>query len=199
MIARLFAFLAAVLVGVVGLAGAADAQTYPPRDRVIVVVEGDLVPGGPITVEAQTFQGGGNVSITIDGGTTTIPLGTTTALPSGLARLAAVVPLSTAPGTYTLTASGPAPNGQPITISTPIRIAALSVGSATVAGITVERSGGQGSRAPLARTGTSHSVPMTQLAVVAIVAGGLLVLAADRRRSRRVDSAATSASPAVRS
>lgn len=183
MVKKVLALAAVLLVATMGVARA----DYPTPLHIIVVVESTLVPGGPITVDAQVFDNAASVSFTINGETTTVPLGMANASSAGLARFAGLIPAGTAPGTYTLTAVGRGTDGKTTTITLPVRVSALANGPATVAGITVERPAGSvGHTGSLPRSGSSATLPLTQVGLAAVAVGGLLTLVANRRRSNKL-------------
>lgn len=187
--------LAAVLL--LATAGAAQAQQpYPLPTRIVVTAENPLFPGGSITVEARIFETGASVSFTIASQTVTVPPASSMALGSantdstGRANLVGTLPATLLPGRYTLTASGTGPDGKPATMSTPVRVVALS-GPATVAGVTVERNASDTGGIKLPRSGASNTMPLTRGALGALGFGGLILMLANRRRSTKVDVSET--------
>ncbi|MET0728661.1 MAG: LPXTG cell wall anchor domain-containing protein [Acidimicrobiales bacterium] len=153
------------------MAGTAHAQQSPPAgcyptcaDRA-AVTDISVVPGGPITINVQTFRN----SVTFTMFSAPVVLGTATANAEGVATLTATIPSGTATGTHTIEATGMGADGQPLMVSTKIEVMAA---------------GGTGA-ANLPTTGSSSTTPMTQVAVAAIAGGGLLVLLANKRRTTK--------------
>jgi hypothetical protein len=158
MVKRLLA-LAAVLL--IAMAGTAAAQAYPPGGNTITANDTTVAPGDSITLTAQIFRPGSVVTFTMG----SVVLGTATANSSGVASLTTTIPAGTAPGTHTIQATGTSSTGAPLTVVLSITVAA----------------GGTG----LPVTGSPSTAPMTQIAIGAVAAGGLLLLLANRRRSAK--------------
>lgn len=156
--------LAAVLL--LATAGAAQAQPYPPGGNTITADDTTVAPGESITLSAQIYQSGAPVTFTLFSGS--VVLGTATANSGGVATLTTTIPANTAPGSYTIEASGTGANGQPLTL-----VLSITVTGAGTSGLPV--------------TGSSNSGTMTQVAIAAIAAGGLFVLMANKRRSSKLD------------
>ncbi|MGH9246016.1 MAG: LPXTG cell wall anchor domain-containing protein [Acidimicrobiales bacterium] len=148
--------LAAVLLVVLG-AGAADAQEYPPQPDFLTVSDSTVFVGQTITVTARTFQPGSTVQFAINP-----PLGSGTANADGIASISATIP-SLSAGQHTITATGVDTAGAPLTVS----------GTVTVV-VPAE--------APLPVTG-ANSLPLARIGIVAVAAGGLLVLFSRKRRA----------------
>lgn len=146
-------------------APSASAQGYGDDDT-ITISDNVVAPGDSVTLNAFTYCSGCPVTFTLT--SDPVVLGTANANGSGVATLIATIPLNTTPGPHTITATGTGVDGQPLTLRTAI----------TVTGGT---GGTGGARGDLPTTGTSSSVPMTQIAIGAIAAGGLMVLVAKRR------------------
>lgn len=163
MIKKVLALTAVLLFAT---AGAAQAQTYPPAGNGITANDTTVAAGDPITLTAQTFQAGASVTFTLF----SVPevLGTATANSSGVATLTTTIPAGTTSGSHTIKATGIGANGQALTVAL-----SITVGAGT-SGIPV--------------TGSSNTVPMSQIAIGAIAAGGLLVLLANKRRSAKTDT-----------
>ncbi len=147
-------------------AGAAQAQTYPPGGNTITSNDTNVTPGQAVTFTAQVFAPGSTVTFTLF--SAPVVLGTATANSSGVATLTASIPSGTAIGAHTVEATGTGTNGQPLTV---------------VLSLTVSTSG-----TGLPITGSSNTTPMTQWAIGAIAAGGLLVLVAKRRHSSKAEA-----------
>lgn len=157
--------LAAVLLS--AMAGTAVAQTYPPGGNTATANDTTVAPGDAITLSAQIFQPGSTVTFTLF--SAPVVLGTATANSSGVATLTTTIPAGTAAGTHTVEASGTGSTGAALTVVLSITVLA----------------GGTG----LAVTGSPSTAPMTQIAIGAIAAGGLLLLLANRRRSAKRETA----------
>lgn len=166
MIKKVAALTAALLLTTIGVA---QAQTYPPGGNTVTANDTTVAPGDPITLSAQIFQSGATVTFTMF--SAPVVLGTATANSSGVATLTTTIPAGTAAGTHTIEATGTGANGQPLTVSMTITVAAAGTG--------------------IPVTGSSNTLPMTQIGLGVIVVGGLLVLAASKRRSSKADAADT--------
>jgi large repetitive protein len=168
-----------VMATIVTVAPAADAQSSPYFHTCTVQLSAvAALPGSQLTVTASGFPAGSVVTFTIY--STPIVLGTATANASGDATLVFTLPAGLAPGMHTITATGLPPGDcDPAIPSTQVMVDASVV---TTAPATTAASG------TLPRTGT-NSAELVQLALVLIVVGGLITLAA-RKRTRRasVDS-----------
>lgn len=164
MVKKFLVLVAALMVMGTGVAHAGDG--YSDQDF-IVTDEQSYAPGEEITITAQTFVG--EVSFTLF--SAPVLLGTATANASGVATLVTRIPAGTTPGTHTVEASGTGIDGQPLVLRTTITVTGAGAG------------GGSGTGAgTLPKTGSSNSVPMSQIALGAIAGGGLLVLVANKRR-----------------
>lgn len=152
--------LAAVLL--FAMAGAAQAQTYPPEGDSFTADDTSVAPGGTIVLGIQICRAASTASFTLESDS----LGSATANTDGVATLNATIPSDTSPGSHTITGACTGADGQPLTM---------------VLGITVE-----GAAVPV--TGSSNTMPMTQIALGAITAGGLLVLVANKRRAAKADA-----------
>ncbi|MGQ0433935.1 MAG: hypothetical protein ACT452_16185 [Microthrixaceae bacterium] len=148
-------------------AGVAQAQTYPPEGNTLTANDTTVAPGDPITLTAQTYQVGASVTFTMF--SAPVVLGSATANSSGVATLTTTIPAGTTSGTHRVEATGTGANGQPLTL-----VLSITVGPA---GMPV--------------TGTANTTPMTQIAIGALAAGGLLMLMANKRRSAKADARET--------
>lgn len=144
-------------------AGAAHAQTYPPGGNTITADDTTVAPGGAIVLGIQICRPSATASFDLE----SVALGTATADGSGVASLSTTIPSSTSVGAHTITGRCTGADGQPL---------------ALVLSITV----GAGSGIPV--TGSSNSMPMAQIAIGAIAAGGLLLLLGNRRRNATHDT-----------
>lgn len=144
----------------------ASAQGYGDDDTV-TTSDSTPAPGQLITLQAKTFVG----PVTFTLFSAPVVLGTVNADSAGVATLTTAIPADTTPGSHRIEATGTGVDGQPLTVTTAITV--------TGAGGT----GGSGS-GNLPTTGTDSAVPMTQVAIGAIAAGGLLLILGKRRASR---------------
>ena len=154
------AFATMLVLGAAGVAGAQDA--YPPPGDGIAADTTTVAPGGTIVLGLRVCRPAAEAQFTFDAST---PLGSATADGDGVATLNATIPSSAAPGTHSITGECADPDGGTLT---------------QVLNITIVGAAGAGS---LPTTGNDDAVSMTQIALAAVVLGGLLVLAADRRRA----------------
>ena len=164
MIKRLLVLSAAVLFATAGVAGAQDAYS---DDDTVAVSDTAVEPGQPVTVSARTYCAGCPVTFTLF--SEPVVLGTVDADANGVATLTFTVPEGTSAGTHTIEATGTGADGLPLTVRTTITV--VAPGAA-----------GTGSGA-LPTTGSDSAISMTQIALAAVVGGGLLVLAASKRRA----------------
>ena len=147
--------------------GVAGAQQYPPAEESATVSDTTVEPGQPITIRVEGFQG----TVTFTLFSAPVVLGTATANSAGVATLTATIPENTTPGTHRIDATGTGLDGQPLTVSVNITVLGAGTGLPT--------------------TGSGSTTPLTQTAVAALAAGGLLVLLANRRRSTRREARET--------
>lgn len=155
MLKKVAALTAVLLLTTIGVA---QAQTYPPQGNSITADDTTVAPGESIVLGIQICRAAATATFDLD---STTNLGSTIANSSGVASLTTTIPSNTSPGTHTIEGECVDPNGAPL----------VQVLSITVTG------------AAIPVTGSSSTVPMTQIAIAAIVVGGLLVLAASKRRS----------------
>lgn len=160
MVTTAVAFLATVV-----LSSTANAQQYPPSENTLVLSVNTVPQGGTLTLTAQIFPAGCVVTFTLDTGEV---LGTATADASGVATLTATIPASTSKGRHTVTATGCS--------------LVLSASFTVIDEHAIVRPTSAGGA--LARTGDDSSVPLTQIGLAGVAAGGLLVLVARKRRDR---------------
>lgn len=142
-------------------AAAASAQVYPPQQASVTASAHTVGPGATVTFVATGFRVGSTVTFTIF--STPRVLGTAVADANGTATLTVQLPSDLPPGDHVVKASGIDPQGNPLTVSTPITI--VGNGATTTP-----------------RTGSRFTVPLTRIGVSAVALGGLLVLVARRRR-----------------
>lgn len=167
MIRRLL-IVGAVVLTALAFAPAAHAQ-YDPDVQGLTLTNGDgssgasCNPGGPLSISAQGFMPGTEVTFTFN--SDPVVLGTATAGDDAVASLQSTWPADAADGEHTVTASGTAADGS----------GSLEVSASTVCGVSTGGAGGA-----LPRTG-SDSAPLFQIAIALVAAGGILVLAARKR------------------
>jgi hypothetical protein len=169
MLRKLLALVAIVMLASVGVAEAQTGGSNLPNSTLTgqnADGSGNSgEPGDTATCESTGWQPGSDVECVLN--SDPVRLGTAKADANGKATLAFKVPNVPA-GVHTLTASGIGANGQPRTLS---------------AAFVVEGPSGS-SGGGLAKTGTSHSKPIAQIGAGAVAVGGLLVLAANKRRQK---------------
>ena len=161
MVKRLLALSAVLLVAVAGPAYAGEGYT---DEDTVTVSDTTATPGQPITVSAKTFEPGSTVTFSLSG---TGVVGTAVADSAGVATLTFDIPADATVGAHTVEASGTGADGLPLTVSTTIEVL------------------GAAAAGDLPTTGSANTLSMTQLAVAAVVGGGLLVLLANKRRSAK--------------
>lgn len=167
MIKKILLLSAGLLFAAAGTASAAPAQDcYPLCSNGVTSSDTTVSPGESITLSARTFQG--NVTFTLF--SEPVVLGTVAANSDGVATITTTIPANTSPGTHRVEATGTGVDGQPLTVVLSITVA------------------GSGAGGVMARTGTSSTVPMTQVAIAALAGGGLLVLMANKRRGTKVQA-----------
>jgi len=160
------------------VAAPAESQVYPPPTAGVFVSDTTVVPGQPIVIQAGGFAPGTPVTFSIGG----IVLGTVTADAGGIATLEVDVPADLAPGTYTITATGVAPDGSPLTVETTITVVADADDDGVADGDDGVGAGGVSVGGGLPRTG-SDSVPLARVAAALVALGGGLLFITRRRRT----------------
>ena len=170
-------FFLALLAGIIALAfaaGGALAQEYgPSTSQGALNVSPDAVrPGQSTTVSGSGMAA--NAPVTVSLGSTT--LGTTTADSAGRFSLQVTIPANQAPGRYTLSARGAAPDGGTRVLTAQITVLDPSGGSP---------SGGPSGGGTLSRTGSSSTIPLTVLAVTLVLVGAAIVALLRRRHLQR--------------
>lgn len=150
-------------------ASAASAQ-YPPVGPSFTASSSTVAAGGSVTLTASGYSPGAVVTFTLHA--STHPLGSATAGPDGTATLHATVPASLPPGTYLVSATSPGVPTQylHITVTAKGAAAPVATGPKSAAG------------AVLPRTGSDMTPTLVRGAAVSLAAGGLLLMAARRRR-----------------
>ena len=183
---KLISALTVAVVLTLLLAVPAHAQGYPPTGGGLTVSESTLRPGESFTVSGEGAEPGAIVTFTLKRSSSALGGSRIVAAGPGLARLVAAVrplaqssvilgratanadgefsatltiPVDTAPGVYTLTASS---GGEILSVAT-IRVVAAGVGDLPFTGATV--------------------LPGLAIGATLIVVGGLLLLSLKRRRS----------------
>jgi hypothetical protein len=154
-----------VLAALLVFGGTATAQTYSGGAS-LTVDDPTVQPGQTVTATATGFQPGSVVTFTFLGAV----VGTAVADANGVAVLTFDVPPGLAPGAYTLTASGIAPDGSPLEVTTTLTV----VAAGTDATADTSRTDG------LARTGTDVE-DLLRVGAVLIAFGAVLVLAVRKR------------------
>lgn len=177
MLKKLIGVVAVTTMAFIATVSVASAQTppaYPPPGHAIACSNIPVfAPGRAIVCSAFTFAPGSDVTFTLF--SAPAQLGVVAADAEGVATLDSNIPLDTEPGAHRIEATGVDRFGAALTLVYELVV--------QVPGEPLPReepAGGGGG--PLPRTGTSSSVPMAQVAVAAIVAGGFLLIMANRRR-----------------
>ncbi|HZM38263.1 MAG TPA: LPXTG cell wall anchor domain-containing protein [Acidimicrobiales bacterium] len=159
--------IAAGAMALLAMAAPAAAQQYPPAVNSLTCSDTTPTPGQTISCQARTFAAGGAVTVTLNSDPVT--LGTATADAAGLIALQVTIPTGTPLGAHTLVATGPAPTGQTLNLSL-----AITVVSA--------RGGGAGSTGGNLPDTGSNSIPLAQIGLGLLAAGGVIYAIASRRR-----------------
>lgn len=165
MLKKLFGVVAVTTVALVATVSTASAQAYPPAANEIRALGNSALrytPGGAAAFEAECFLPGSTVTFTLAGE----GLGTATADADGVATINTTVPAATPLGSADVIATGTGCDSEALTLVLSVTISAAA----------------QAPTDPLPRTGSSSTLPMTQIALAAIVAGGFLVILTNRRR-----------------
>ena len=165
MVKRLIALGA---LAVLAMAAPAAAQQYPPAVNSLTVSDTTPSPGQTITIQGQTFAEGATATVVLNSDPVT--LGSATANAAGQIVLQATIPTDTPLGSHTLVASGPAPNGQTLSLSLAIEVVPAQGGGTGT-------SGGN-----LPRTGESTSLPLAKVGLGLLAAGGVIYSIAAKRR-----------------
>lgn len=166
--------LVAVAVSATLVLGAATAgaQVYPPPANFCTISDTTPTPGQTVTISCGTYLAGATVTFTFL--STPVVLGTVTADANGVATLTTAIPSDATLGDHTITVTGESAAG-PLTQTIPLTV--VSAGAGAGAGGVATGAGG------LPRTGTDSSLPLARTAALLIAVGGVLVLAARRRRA----------------
>jgi hypothetical protein len=173
MLKKLIGVVAVTTMALVASVSASSAQgppphppNYPPPGHAIACSAiPDFAPGQDVVCNAFTFGSGTPVRWTLF--SAPVDLGTTTADANGVATLDTKIPLDAVPGPHRIEASGVDRFGNALVLVFEIQLVPAQAPPAE----------------PLPRTGSSSSVPMAQIAVATIVAGGFLLIMANRRRA----------------
>lgn len=160
------------VAALVALATPAHGQQYPPGQFGVFVSDTTVVPGQTITISAGVFSPGSTVTFTFF--SQPVTLGSATADADGVATIEATIPLNATPGTHTITASGVAPDGSPLEVSTTVTVLAADDG--------VAAAGAGGIAGGLPRTG-EEPLPLARIAAALLAVGGGLLFVTRRRRA----------------
>ncbi len=157
------AVVALILTGV----GSASAQDYP-GDATLTCTPSTVAIGDDLSCTATGYEPGGTVTFQIN------PfLGSAVADANGVASVTAPVPTGVPTGPVTVSSSGPGADGgsTELVLNTTVTVIAAAAQPAQAAdGLPV--------------TGSDSSLPLAQIAVVLIAAGGLALLVARRRSNK---------------
>lgn len=151
----------------------AGGQQYPPAENAVLVSDVTVVPGQSVSVAAQVFDAGAEVTLTFY--STPQVLGTSMASTDGVVRTDVTIPADASVGEHTLVASGPSPDG-PLEVATTINV----MGSAEEA-----RTGS----ADLVRTGDGRTGLLVRVGLGALTVGGMFLVLARKRRATAADPA----------
>jgi len=151
-------------LAVLAMAAPAAAQQYPPAVNSLTCSDTTPTPGQTITIEGRTFAPGSTATVTLD----SVALGSATANADGVIALQATIPADTSLGAHTFVATGPAPNGQMLTLSLVCRV------------VPAESAGTTGG--PLPNTGSNSTLPLVQIGLGLLALGGVIYAVASRRR-----------------
>lgn len=150
----------------------AQSQEYPPPANGVFISDSTVFAGQVIIIQAGVFAPGSTVTFNFF--SQPVLLGTAAADASGIATLEATIPTNATPGTHTIVASGIAPDGSPLEVSTTITVVADGADGAAV--------GGGAAGGDLPRTG-SNSVPVARIGAALLAVGGGLLFVTRRRRA----------------
>jgi LPXTG-motif cell wall-anchored protein len=162
------------------LSGIATAQVvdYPPGSgATIALSDAEVSPGQSLTISGTGFLGGSDAAAQLNP-----PLGSARVDGSGRFSLTATIPVDTSLGAHTITVSGIARDGVPVTRSAAVTVVAPGDGGTGGVGA------GRGGEA-LPRTGTASTTPLTAAGVGLVLIGAFAVATARRRRTAQaIDS-----------
>lgn len=147
--------------------GSASAGTYP-GDATLTCTPSTVAIGDNLSCTATGYEPGATVTFEIGSGV----LGSAVADANGVASITAPVPTGTPTGAVTVTSTGTGAGGgtTALVLNTNVTVHAAALQP-------VEAS-------QLPATGSDSSLPIAQIAVVLIAAGGLAVLVARRRSNK---------------
>src|SRR5262245_1284867 len=165
MVKRLIALGA---LAVLAMAAPAAAQQYPPAVNSLTVSDTTPSPGQTITIQGQTFATGSTATVVLNSDPVT--RGSATANAAGQIALQATLPQDTPLGAHTLVATGPAPNGQTLSLSLAIQVVPAQGGGTGNGGGT------------LPHTGDSTSLPLAKVGLGLLALGGVIYAVASKRR-----------------
>lgn len=165
--------IAVLAVAAVGLTAApAAAQQYPPNEISVSVSDTTPCPGDVVTASGtfrgENFEPGLPVVVTLDGST---ELGTPVAGDDGTFSLEITIPADLT-GSHTITATGTANNGEPVTGNADFTVGDCDVTTTTAPG------------GALPRTGSNSTMPLVRAGVALAALGGVLLAFAAKRRRR---------------
>lgn len=166
--------IAAGALAIVAMAAPAGAQQYPPAVNSLTISDATPTPCQTISLEGRTFATGSTVTVTLL--PESVALGTAVADAAGAITLQATMPTDTPLGAHTITATGTAPGGSPLSLSVSITVvAAENCGAGAGAGA----GAGKGN---LPHTGSDSSIPLAKLGLGLAALGGLITAVAVKRR-----------------
>ena len=151
-----------LLVSLLATAAPAMAGEEYSDEDTIVLSDSTVAPGDEFDATVEVCEPGTEATFDIDGDAA----GEAVADADGSATATLTAP--TEEGTYTVTGTCTGPDGETVVLSS-----TLTVGDA-----------GEG----LPATGSSDTIPLTRIGIIALVIGGALVLIATRRGASKTDA-----------
>lgn len=153
------------------LVPSASAQQYQPT-ATLVLSSSTARPGDTITASGTGCTPNATVSLFFGG----VDLTTTTADSTGAFSTQITIPSNATPGVHEISDSCGASSN--ITI-----LSASGTGGGGTGGGGSQEGGVTNTGAPLARTGTNSTIPMTQIGFGLLAAGGVMLVLARKKRS----------------
>jgi hypothetical protein len=154
---------------------AASAQVYPPAGATFAIDPSLISCGGSVTATGSGWQAGATITLTLASDPQTV--GTAVVASDGTFNSTFTPPSTLDEGAHTVTASGTAANGLHTDLST-----TLTVRSCPAAGAVPVRGGA------LAFTGSDNTGLIVAIAVLLLLLGAVLTIAAARRRKASLEA-----------
>jgi hypothetical protein len=177
--------LAIAVTGVVGfMAAPAGAEGYPPAENGISVGCTTPAPGDTVTLTADGFTPGANVTVTLDPGPAALGSGAADA--DGAFTLDATIPTDAETGDHTITASGESADGL---LSLTARVTVTAEGCEAPSAPAPEGAAPAGGESNddggLPVTGSGLTMLLLQVALALTAVGGAFMALSRRRRHAR--------------